>query len=80
MGLDLYLNAFYDLDNDRSYKDGVEPIKRSDIKQYARDCELSEEQTDDLLFYIFEMDKAHRARVKSKQPKPPEHKGKRGRK
>ena len=70
LGLALYLNAWFELDTERA--EALAPIKRSSIFEYARDYELSEEQTDDLLYYINSMDTAHlkRERAKVKPPRP----------
>jgi hypothetical protein len=79
LGLSLYLNAWFELDPERSHHHGLERIKRSTIFEYANDYGLSEEQTEDMIFYLREMDTAHLDRLKARQPKP-ETKGKRGRK
>lgn len=69
MGLDLYLDAFFDLDSERSHGLGLTPIPWTSIKQYAEAWEFDEEQTHDLFFFIKKMDQAHLDRLerKSKQ-------------
>lgn len=74
LGLVLYLNAWFELDTERTA--ALAQIKRSDIFAYAHDYGLSEEQTEDLWFYVRQMDGEHLKRVQAKMPKTP--KGKRG--
>ena len=69
LGLALYLNAWYDLDLERD-RSKFDPIKRSSCFDYAFDYDLSEEQTDDLWFYIGRMDREFLKWWKTKQPKP----------
>jgi hypothetical protein len=69
MGLQLYLNAFFDLDSERSHGMGLTRIAWSSIKDYAIAYEFSEEQTEDLIFLIKRMDAAHLERLDSKTAK-----------
>lgn len=57
------------MDPERS--EALRPIKRSDIFAYARDYDLSEEQTEDMVYYIREMDRAHLKREAAKLKPPP---------
>ncbi|WQZ00291.1 tail chaperonin [Escherichia phage Shy] len=69
LGLQLYLQAFFDLDSERSHSLGLTPISWSSIIGYARAFEFDEEQTESLLFHIRRMDTEHLKRLESKQPK-----------
>jgi hypothetical protein len=55
-GLELYMQAFYDLDTERDYSMQAGPIKWSDIVGYAHYYDFDEEQTDALLFFMRRMD------------------------
>jgi hypothetical protein len=66
-GLELYFQAFLDLDGERDHSMGVSPIPWSKVKEYAEFYGFDEEQTEDLLFFIRRMDNAHMNRLKSKK-------------
>lgn len=72
LGLDLYYFAFLDLTADRRLGFGAGPIPWASRQLYAEKNDLSEEQTEDLHFFITTMDKAYleyfeeKAKVKSK--------------
>lgn len=70
IGLQLYLQAFFDLDSDRN--DG--PIPWSSVSNYGKTFSLDVEQTDDLFYFVKRMDTAFlkwKARKeKSNAPKP----------
>jgi hypothetical protein len=68
-GLQLYLDAFFDLDSERSHGMGLTPISWSSIKSYAVAYEFDEDQTESLLFLIRAMDHAHLKRLDKKQGK-----------
>lgn len=55
LGLALYYNAWFELDTERR-RARLEPIRRSSVFQYCEDYELSEDQRDDMWFYIGKMD------------------------
>lgn len=55
LGLELYLNAWFELDWERRRVRG-ERIRRSSVWEYGRDFDLSYEQTEDLWFYVSRMD------------------------
>lgn len=67
LGLELYLNAFLDLDSERSHGFGLTAIPWTSIKQYADAFELDEVQTSDLFFFVKKMDQAHLKRLDAKQ-------------
>jgi hypothetical protein len=62
-GLQLYIEAFFELDSERTHGDTLNPIPSSKIREYARDYELDEEQAEDLLFHIRGMDTDHLKRL-----------------
>lgn len=66
VGLQLYLEAFFDLDSERTGGEGLAPIPWTSIKDYAKAYEFDEEQTEDLFFFIRQMDVEHRKRMASK--------------
>lgn len=66
IGLSLYLNAFFDLDSERNSGMSLAPIPWSRIKDYAKAYDFDDEQTEDLLFFVKKMDRAHLERLESK--------------
>ena len=66
-GLELYLNAFFDLDTTRSHGLGLTPISWLSIKEYATSFDFNVELTEDLFFFIRAMDKSHLDRMAAKQ-------------
>lgn len=69
VGLQLYLQAFFDLDSERSHGNGLSSIPWSAIKDYALAHDLDDEQTDDLFYFVKKMDKAHLDRLEAKTKK-----------
>lgn len=67
MGLNLFLNAFYELDGERNNGMGLSPVPWSTIKDYAQFYEMDSEQTEDFFFVIRELDRAYLKYMKSKQ-------------
>lgn len=65
-GLQLYLDAFFELDSERSHSLSLTPIPGSCIRSYADYYEFDHEQAEDLLFLIREMDAENLQRLKSK--------------
>jgi len=57
--LNLYLDAFFELDSERTHGEGLSPIPSSAIRAYAKDYGFSELQFYKLKYLIREMDKAH---------------------
>lgn len=71
IGLELYLQAFFDLDSERdSSQDVIPVIKWSSIKNYAESFDFDEEQTESLFKHIRRMDLSHLDRINKKR-KPP---------
>lgn len=68
-GLDLYLQAFFDLDSERSHSFGLTRIPYSAIRHYASLKEFDEDQTQRLVVLITEMDKANLERLDAQREK-----------
>lgn len=68
-GLYLYIEAFFDLDTERSHDWGFRRIPFTTIIDYANAFNFSEEETEDLVYFVKQMDAAHIERLKSKAPK-----------
>lgn len=67
LGLSLYMQAFFDLDSERSHSSGPSPIPWTSIKQYSEAWDFDEEQTEDLLYLVREMDKFNLKRIAEKR-------------
>jgi len=68
-GLSLYLQAFFDLDAERTHALTLTPIPWTSIKAYAEAYEFDDEQTEDLLYHVRRMDDANLQILAKKQPK-----------
>ncbi len=66
-GLQLYLQAFFDLDSERSHALAPTAIPFTSVAAYARAFKFDEEQTEDLVFFIRRMDTEHLKRLAKKQ-------------
>ena len=62
----IYLQAFFDLNGDRSQGFGPGRIPFTAILKYAEFYYFDREQTEDLIFYIKRMDDAHLKRLEKK--------------
>ena len=62
-GLQLYLQAFFDLDCERSHATAPTAIPWTCVQDYAKAFEFDEEQTEDLHFFIRRMDSEHLKRI-----------------
>lgn len=60
MGLELYLDAFYELNTCRMSGWGVMPISWSSIRDYAEAYDFSGAQTERLFTHVRALDKAFR--------------------
>lgn len=69
IGLELFLNAFFDLDTERQAGFSVGPIPWSKIKEYAVAFEFDEDITEDLFYFVKQLDNAHMKRLESKAKK-----------
>lgn len=67
LGLSLYIEAFFDLDSERSHGMGLTPIPWTSIASYAIAHEFDEEQTDSLFYHIKRLDTEHLKYLASKQ-------------
>ena len=65
-GLQLYMQAFFDLDCERSHAMAPTAIPWSSVQDYARAFEFDEEQTEDLHFFIRRIDGEHLKRISAK--------------
>lgn len=67
VGLELFINAFFDLDTERQCSFSIGPIPWSKIKEYALAYEFDSELTEELIYFVKQMDNAHLKRVERKQ-------------
>ena len=66
-GLELYLNAFFDLDSERTHGFSLSPIPWGSIFAYGQAYGLDKEQQDDLIYFVRKLDQAHLDRIAKKQ-------------
>lgn len=66
-GLGYFLQAFFDLDGERSQAWGPRRIPWTSVQRYAEAHGLDEEATDELHFMVEYMDGEHLKRVEAKQ-------------
>lgn len=66
-GLEIYLQAFFDLDSERSHAMGPTSIPWTSISEYAKAFEFDETQTEDLFFFIKKLDGENLKRIEKKQ-------------
>lgn len=69
-GLEVYLQAYFDLDSERTHAYGPAGIPTTSMLLYASAFNFDEEQTDDLVYFIRTMDAENLKRVKKLQNKP----------
>jgi hypothetical protein len=55
----LYLSAFFELDSERKIGFSIGRIGWMSIKEYALTFEFDDVQTEDLLYFVKEMDRAY---------------------
>ena len=70
-GLELYYDAFWELNTCRSAGWGVMPIPWSSIRDYSVTFDLDEAQEEDLFYLIRVMDNAFLDYHEGKKPSPP---------
>lgn len=68
-GLDIYLQAFFDLDGERTHSFGPAAIPTTSMLHYAKAFKFDEEQLDDLVYFLRKMDAENLKRVKKLQKK-----------
>ena len=76
VGLQFYIEAFFDLDSERSHGESLSPIPWGKIKDYAQTYECDEEQTADLFYLVKQMDADHLKRLAAKMKAKTKHGGK----
>lgn len=67
-GLELFINAFFDLDSERSHAFSISPIPWSKIKEYADAFEIEGEMREDLFYFVKSMDNDHLKRLEKNKP------------
>ena len=67
IGLSLYLQAFFDLDSERSHAMAPTPIPWTSILMYAQAFEFEEEQKEDLFYFVKALDLLHLKRLEEEQ-------------
>jgi len=67
LGLQLYLQAFFDLDSERSHGQGLTSIPWTSIASYAIAFEFDNDQTEDLYFFVRRLDSEHLKKLAAKQ-------------
>lgn len=65
-GLQLYIQAFFDLDSERSHAWAPTAIPWTSMAAYAKAYELDEEQTEDMFYFVKQMDAEHLKRLQAK--------------
>lgn len=68
-GLQLFIQAFFDLDSERSHAWAPVAIPWTSIMSYARAFDFDEEQTEDLFYLIKQMDAEHLKRLQAQMKK-----------
>jgi hypothetical protein len=66
-GLEIYFEAFFELDTERNHGMGLTQIPWSKIRMYAEANGYDEDQTEELHAHIRTMDNAHLARLEKKK-------------
>lgn len=66
-GLELYLNAFFDLDSERTHGFSLSPIPWSAIFRYGKAYGFDKEQQEELIYFVRKLDQAHLNRLSKKQ-------------
>ncbi|URA06804.1 tail chaperonin [Xanthomonas phage Langgrundblatt2] len=65
IGLELFINAFFDLDTERQAGYSIGPIPWSKIKEYAFAYSFDADLTEDLFYFVKALDNAHMKRLES---------------
>lgn len=69
----LYLTAFFELDSERSNANGPTPIPWRSIAEYAAVFEFSEDQREDLFYFVRKLDAHHLGKMIKKQQAGSKH-------
>jgi hypothetical protein len=67
LGLQLFIDAFFDLDSERTHGDNLALIPWRSIREYALAFDFDEEQTADLFYFVRKMDSDHLKRLAAKR-------------
>jgi hypothetical protein len=70
VGLDVYLQAYFDLYSERTHSFGPAGIPTTSMLLYASAFNFDDEQTDDLVYFLRKMDAENLKRVGKLQKKP----------
>lgn len=62
-GLDVYLQAYFDLDGERTHAFGPTAIPVTSMLQYANAFKFDDDQLDDLIYFVRKMDTENLKRV-----------------
>lgn len=65
IGLELFLNAFFDLDGERQAGFSIGPIPWSKIKEYCTAYGFDEDLSEDLMYFVKALDNAHMKRLEA---------------
>jgi len=65
IGLELFINAFFDLDTERQAGFSIGPIPWSKIKEYSEAYRFDEDLTEDLFYFVKALDNAHMKRLEA---------------
>lgn len=65
IGLELFINAFFDLDTERQAGYSIGPIPWSKIKEYSVAYAFDEDLTEDLFYFVKALDNAHMKRLEA---------------
>lgn len=76
IGLELFINAFLDLDTERQAGYSVGPIPWSKIKEYCEAHSFDAELSDDMFYFIKALDNSHLKRLAAKAEAASKSKGK----
>lgn len=67
LGLELFLNAYLDLDCERSHSFGPTPIPWTSVKQYCQFYDFDKELTNDVFYHVRKLDDFNLKRIEKKQ-------------
>lgn len=69
LGLHLFIDAFWELNSERSIGMGLGPIPLTSVLAYASEYDFDDDQRSDLVFFIRSLDAAFLKRMDEKKPK-----------
>lgn len=71
IGLELFINAFFDLDSERQAGFSVGPIPWSKTREYGEAYKFDEDLIEDLMYFVKALDNAHMKRLERKNKQQP---------